>query len=155
MTKLIYFICQLIIGWIERCNHAYKDESVSVNATDETQPVKVRWTAEQIKPKRYGKTTYLPIDENLYYWTFLDDWQIDNFPFLNGTAWFIDIPGAPEELKPLKYPENRPDKNGWYLVHNKHHDKWDKHYWGGCFGDLVVAYWDNLFDYFIPYRLEE
>ena len=68
MTKLLYFICQLIIGWIEydtkhkpvprfdlekylhaygidldeRCNHAYKDESVSVNATDDTQPVKVR-----------------------------------------------------------------------------------------------------------------
>lgn len=33
-------------------------------------------------------------------------------------AWFIDIPGAPEELRPLPYPQNKPEKQyADYIVH--------------------------------------
>ena len=67
-----------------------------------------------------------------------------------------------DELKPLAYPENKPEQDGEYWCHTDHihaieHDSWEVMRWG----------WDEynkkndwngyriLIDYFIPYRLDE
>ena len=224
MIKLLYFICQLVIGWIERCNHAYKDESVSVNATDETQPiqihdptkekrcdacrgtgkmigerihddiifyndcpacggsgyikmddtqpVKVRWTAEQIKPERYPEnkptvcTNPIWMTDPRYGWTDIYFGNCGYSVFGDNEAdkierWFIDIPGAPEELKPLKYPENKPDGFGPYWAHlrqdnkGKFQDRWIRMEWWETRWGCDIDKYSRIIDYFIPYRLEE
>jgi len=128
----------------------------------------MKYTAEQIKPKRYPDEK--PSEDRAYvnYRVLLDNgtqslfnWnpisQSDGKMIWNKyVTWFIDIPNPPEELRFLAYPENKPEQDGEYWVHNKVHDKWDVHFWSGnYFTNLVSAYWDNLFDYFIPYRLDE
>jgi hypothetical protein len=111
----------------------------------------MNWSANEIKPKRNNKSTYLPTIEDIYYWTYCEGWRRDHFPFVFGTTWFIDIPGAPDELKPLAYPENKPKEDGRYLFHNRHLDSWDVFY----HGFHVRGMYEANFDWFIPYNLEE
>jgi len=91
----------------------------------------MRYTAEQITPKRNPENK--PKQYMKSYWTdtvlwaksywgpnwFRGDDMWDTFKF-----WFIDIPNAPEELKPLAYPENKPSEDGVYVVHDKNRDAW-------------------------------
>ena len=63
--------------------------------------------------------------------------------------WFIDIPGAPEELKPVLLSENPPNENGYYIVHTKYNNQWDR-WW---LDKDNICMWDDYVDWFIPYRI--
>lgn len=75
--------------------------------------------------------------------------------------WFIDIPGAPEELKPVPYPQNRPVMSGEYVAHikplwvplyyKKESSGWYRRQPSGCLRHIVA----ESVDFFINYRLED
>ena len=107
------------------------------------------------------------------YW-FKKDFYISKYAkpvsgFVNvdsGVLWFIDISGAPEEVRPRKYPDEKPEKEGRYICHFKpyiangvstNEDHWGENYW---IVDDIEGNSDwknawNLVDYFINYPLEE
>lgn len=64
--------------------------------------------------------------------------------------WFIDIPFPPEKIRPLPYPENKPEKDGTYFVHDKT-DSWIGYEY------LIDEFpgVDYFVDYFIDIRLED
>jgi hypothetical protein len=78
-------------------------------------------------------------------------------------TWFIDIPNAPKELKPKKYPENKPSERGKYLCHisddtvfNMEHDEWEVMKWEWD-EYLLENNWNGyreLVDYFIDVNLD-
>jgi hypothetical protein len=70
-------------------------------------------------------------------------WSWDN------VDWFIDIPGAPEELKPVLLSENPPNENGYYIVHTKY-DNQCARWW---LDKDNICKWDDYVDWFIPYRI--
>ena len=116
----------------------------------------MRYTAEQIRPKRYPKEKPSEMDwvyrimgsnfEGRAYWGTINyDWK--------NVKWFIDIPGAPPELKPLAYPEHKPSEDGVYMVHLRTADEWIVGSWLSYRG--MIDNWNpKEVDYFIPYRLE-
>ena len=84
----------------------------------------------------------------------------------SGPSWFINIPGAPEELRPLPYPQNKPEKEGKYICHFKPYivgcapnnkDHWNENYWlvDDIDGNSDWQNAWNLVDFFINYPLEE
>jgi hypothetical protein len=132
------------------------------NSFEDTQPIRVRYTAEEIMPKRYPENK--PSIDDEFYWannTTLDIWHwmlwhekenyFTEYPGEKHIKWFIDIPGAPEELKPLKYPENKPSEDGLYVCHFINSDTWGCYYYQENCGGFTHS--DGLVDYFIPYRL--
>lgn len=139
----------------------------------------MKYTAEQIKPKKYPDEKpseqvrlfhayNLCVGWGVYRW-FGRTWGYKDSgissPNINhNNTWFIDIPGAPPELKPLAYPDNKPDERGSYLchidydaIHDIEHDSWDIMKW--CWDDYNKKNdWNGyraLVDYFIPYRLDK
>ena len=103
------------------------------------------------------------VNENLWYWTLnvrtktSHGVAVDNFPFLSMTEWIIPVPGAPEEVRPRKYPDEKPEKEGRYIAHNKYSDEWAKYEyfrnrWHLTDGSMSV--WVDI-DYFINIPLEE
>ena len=113
------------------------------------------YTKEQLMPKRYPEERPL---KNSGYWCFdtsSDRWihYYSSGGCFDGvhklTRWFVDIPGAPEEVKPLAYPENKPSEGGMYITHNKVEDAWQEAH------SLDAIHWVLLVDYFIPIRLIE
>ena len=131
-----------------------RQEQEELHTLADTQPIKVRYTAEEIMPKRCNPK------ENGLYWVIINNsiaskywWEERNTsisPILwRGIDWLIDIPGAPEELKPLKYPENRPQETGRYLFHRTADDKW-LNWW---VDKNNPDFYGRLADWFINYRL--
>lgn len=124
------------------------------------------YTVEQLKPKLYPEEK--PSNEfakllaynkcvgwNIYkFWT--ESWGYEDSglssPNLNqNITWFIDIRYPPYELKPLKYPQNKPSEDGSYMCHNKLNDEWFVHTWNG----RDSFSWREVTDYFIPCRLDK
>ena len=103
-----------------------------------------------------------PVTENLWYWTLnvrtkaSHGFAVDNFPFFSNTEWVIPIPGAPEEVRPRKYPDEKPKRKGKYIAHDKINDKWFVNDWRGALpsGDDYFS-WREVVDYFINIPLEE
>jgi hypothetical protein len=121
----------------------------------DTQPIRVRYTAEEIMPKRYPDEM---VNKGGTYWALTNGgvWEkvgLNPLYLYEGFTWFIDIPGAPEELRPLKYPENEPEEPGKYIVHymtatkDKNMEWFVKTWDGFSFETLFVV------DWFIPYRI--
>ena len=118
--------------------------------------MKIKYTKEQIKPKRYpnkkptGKGHYWTIhksDRCIYKWYFNDSYH-----HWRCIDWFIDVLGAPNELKPVAYPENKPKENGSFIAHFKEYDSWDS--WIYADGsELIKSAWDENVDWFISYNL--
>jgi Pyruvate/2-oxoacid:ferredoxin oxidoreductase delta subunit len=113
---------------------------------------------EDIKPKRYPKEK--PSKEGWYlaYLNVHGTWTDYHYEVSRDTiypwdtrpiTWFIDIPGAPPELKPLAYPQNKPSEDGEYWCHNKERDAWYSLRWDRSHS------WNSNIDYFIPYRLDK
>lgn len=148
----------------------------------------MKYTKEQLMPKRYpenrpnniGKShdKYWCIDNKgvdyWYYWFHREDEThpnpnsrpIPGFARVDDSIhWFIDIPGAPEEVKPLAYPANmperevtyiahKPEREGTYIAHtnipSKLMDFWAETSWPDN------RDWNNgIIDYFIDIRLED
>ncbi len=102
------------------------------------------YTKEQVTPKKYPEN--LPDADGLY-WTIgtnsAGEERVLNFIWNNynreqrmsswdvSVKWFIDIPDAPDECKPLAYPANKPSEDGIYLTHSKNFDEWKKAGWWG------------------------
>ena len=122
------------------------------------------YTAEQLMPKRYPENR--PI-KNSSYWCFsnnFDMWVLyfscrgcfDGLHENELIKWFIDIPGAPEEVKPLAYPEHEPEKDGRYIAHNKDTDIWEEMEYRESWQYIMHSAWGIVgIDYFIPIRLDE
>lgn len=134
-----------------------------VKEMPDTQPVKVRrYTADEIRPKRYPENKPSKLGECYFahhpthggWWSPL--YKNNKWGAGYETDWFIDVPNAPEELKPLAYPENKPSRLGAYIIHRTTSDVWMPVNWmsGWCmvFSDCIVEIADV--DYFIPYQLE-
>lgn len=128
-----------------------------------------KYKPEDIKPK-HGK----PSEYGFYICHFMGDgggkWK--RYPYhehLTDIYWdnyidyFIDIPDAPEELMPKKYPENKPSERGKYLCHisddtvfNMEHDEWEVMKWEWD-EYLLENNWNGyreLVDYFIDVNLD-
>lgn len=111
----------------------------------------MRYTAKELMPKHLPKSM---VCDHLLYWMISKRAGIVKGYLCNYTSddWFIDVSGAPDELKPLSYPEYKPSKSGWYWVYNQALDKWKLSFWS----DEIHNYWYAVIvDYFIPYRLDE
>jgi hypothetical protein len=78
-------------------------------------------------------------------------WTIDSYPFFYKTEWIVPAQSAPDEVKPLAYPENKPSDDGQYVIHDKNRDVWDTAIWN----DEMDHVWDANVDYFIPISLDE
>ena len=114
----------------------------------------MKYTAQQILnaikkypenlPSKGGGKRYWVINETGAVYTL--GWGI----WYTFIGWFIDIPGAPEELKPLPYPQNKPDKEGKYVCHDTNNRKWNPYSW---YKNKFFA--DEFVDFFIPYCFEE
>jgi hypothetical protein len=101
-------------------------------------------------PKRYPENK--PSERALYFIQTEKGWYEWAYPF--GSAWsrtisFIDIPNPPDEIRPKKYPENRPPMDTMMILHNKIEDVWGE---GWLTKDNRCEF-DKLVDWFIPYRL--
>ena len=46
--------------------------------------------------------------------------------FCNKTS---PIPGAPEEVRPRKYPDEKPEREGLFIAHEIEKDVWEVHRW--------------------------
>ncbi len=114
------------------------------------------YTKEQLMPKRYPENrpsvngTYWCRNLEFKYWIdYLSNdscfWGVND-----DVRWFIDIPGAPDECKPLAYPENKPERIGLYIAHLVERNECIVIYWGNDWG----WYKDEHIDYFIPIRLD-
>ena len=174
----IGFVWGVLVGWWVKPYHdketgkTIHDEAVmdkkrvepcqeQAHTLADTQPIKVRYTAEEIMPKRYPDDM---VGKSGTYWAFTNGgvWEkvgLNPLYIYEGFTWFIDIPGAPEELKPLKYPENRPSKHGAYICHTTidgRYDIWKILNYDGAwfikFSDCIVSA-DHDVDWFINYRL--
>jgi len=123
----------------------------------------------------YSKKDLMPIkpEGHLFlhpksYWTLNSrtkeqfGWTIDSTPFSSKTTeWIIPIPDAPDEVKPLKYPESKPMENGKYICHIKYWlvdgyalplpEEWMIVGWDGDDWECVR----KRVDYFIPIRLDK
>jgi hypothetical protein len=118
----------------------------------------MKYTAEQIKPKKYpqNKPSNSIKAKGDYHvkgiggWT-KAYWDKFNPDWIEHVIWFIDIPNAPKELKPLKYPENTPDEDGSYMVHYADNDTWKVRYYPPIKYN-GIDYWASV-DYFINYCL--
>lgn len=112
------------------------------------------YTAEQIKPKRHPDEE--PSSKGDFWTIHRDNQLVYNWWFYNNprhwrfVEWFIDVPGAPPELRFQSYPEVKPIEGGIYMCHSKTYDDWDSliyenNKWGAGY-DI---------DWFIPYNLDE
>jgi hypothetical protein len=111
---------------------------------------------EDIKPKRYPNEK-----PKIYgkYWGYPShnvEWFDYTYPCTypwseRPIQWFIDIPDAPPELKPLKYPENKPEQDGMYMVHDVNRDIWTEAIWDGD----MLSVWSSNVTHFIPIRLDK
>ena len=180
MKPLIAFIAGVFVGWwvkrAEPCqeqgevNTRHHDDTLSVyygfdadtvdKSLADTQPIRTRYTAEEIMPKRYPENNpkadsdYWVIDSDLVM-SYGYDPKIEMWSWKN-VDWFIDVPGAPEELKPLKYPENRPSEDGCYWVHISISDSWYQWIWNDNFRYIMRCGWGDPQedpDWFIPHRI--
>lgn len=129
----------------------------------------MKYTAKQLMPKRYPDEKPREVDVYWYHDINYDGWA--HLLYNNGkwgagynADWFIDVPGAPPELKPLAYPEYKPSKTGIYIVYYQAIDLWDTVYWDNFSWQWYMGSDPNLnlkvfnvdcVDYFIPYRLDE
>jgi Zn ribbon nucleic-acid-binding protein len=112
------------------------------------------YNKSDLMPKRYPQEKPIFFDV----WVYCDKWQEWRAGFWDErdywdeaeVKWFINIPGAPDEVKPLAYPEHKPSESGMYIVHNKELDFWDTIAWRR----EISFYWRKLVDYFIDIRLE-
>jgi hypothetical protein len=113
------------------------------------------YKASDIKPKRY------PDEKPSKYGIFFGypsndgDWFDYIYPCTypwseRPIQWFIDIPGAPPELKPLAYPESLPPEIGRYWVHREQSDKWEVLGWG-----IWGTEHPDRVDYFIPVNIKD
>lgn len=114
------------------------------------------YTAEQIKPKKYPEEKprmgYSIWVRSKVKNRWMRGWYTDQnrLSWASLADWFIDIPGAPPELKPLAYPQNKPEQDGLFIAHEKPHDEWDVIRWSNN------CDWDSdVIDWFIPYRLDK
>jgi hypothetical protein len=121
------------------------------------------YTIEQLTPKEYPR--YKPSFEHINLWCLLDSgkWypllyskSLNCFPAVDGcVVCFIDIPGAPDEVKPLAYPENKPG-DGYYIAHLEDGDIWTVLEYKERWRYIMCTGWgDAGIDYFIPIRLDE
>ena len=120
------------------------------------------YTAKQILSaiKKYPENR--PRDADIYLVYYIDSgWGFNQWGSgwadLSRIVWFFDIPGAPEEVRPRKYPDEKPEKEGRYIAHNKYSDEWAKYEyfrnrWYLTDGSMSV--WVDI-DYFINIPLEE
>ena len=78
-------------------------------------------------------------------------WNMFNPDWIERVSWFINIPGAPEEVRPRKYPDEVPFRSARkYIAHKKYSDKWVILGWG-----LWATEGEEAVDYFINYPLEK
>lgn len=125
----------------------------------------MKYTREQLAPKRYPENkpsmtgvsywTNLKIGGSAWFWGLMG-WASKEIA--NKITWFIDIPGAPEEVKPQAYPTVKPEREGTYIFHHIGMDKWYRGYWNGRYFQINEDNSNKLardIDYFIPVRLED
>lgn len=123
----------------------------------DTQPVKARrYTAEQIKPKWHPDEKPSKHEGNAYWFldNYLERWVVGKainmhiygvYDIGRGN-WFIDVPDAPESLKPVRQDEIEPLFPGKYMAHLKDKDIWQ-----------VCTYYTDVWmevDYYIRYQLD-
>ena len=127
--------------------------------------IEMSYTKEQLMPKRYPQEkpsvnekqyhiytkSFYPSEEWRRWWIYDDYSEL----WRRHVDWFIDIPGAPEEVKPLAYPENKPEGFGPYLAHIIKGDKWVDVEWWKTRWACDIDEGDMTIDYFIPIRLDE
>lgn len=92
------------------------------------------YTKKDLMPKRYPENK--PSEKGLY-WVFCNGywgwWRWNPtadpramFQWDGRVDWFIDIPGAPDEVKPVKWIRGETKVNvGWYLCHRIKRDVWE------------------------------
>ena len=122
---------------------------------------------EQLLPKKYSEWNH-DIIIGRKYWvhsTKLDGWAILKFncfyqgwmlktgEIVDTADWFINIPDAPEEIKPLEYPKHKPSTRGVYIIYDPKWNIWRPLNWDGewyvNYG-LIFADYPNEISYFIP-----
>jgi len=122
-----------------------------------------KYTVEQIKPKKYSDEKP-PIKEAIWAHSKTRNYWLSAMYFDNKASWdsiidwFIDIPGAPPEVKPLACLEHMPSERGAYIAHDKKQDKWLELTYSagdwksyGAFGYTVY----RTIDWYIPIRLDK
>ena len=129
---------------------------------------------EQLKPKNYlkgerpSKTgSFWTIDKTTgnvcsLFWSpgnIIDTYGIH-------VSWFVDIPGAPQEVAPLAYSYYKPGKEGEYIIHLARNDIWttgqfrfgcsvnNPDHWTTDFSKFDGSCIENV-DYFIDIPLDE
>jgi Zn ribbon nucleic-acid-binding protein len=120
----------------------------------------MNYTAEQILNaiKKYPESRPEDLNYGPWYWTIDRDekqdfhfWRNENENTFGCVKWFINIPEAPEEVRPRKYPDELPPRSARkYIAHKKFRDEWVILGWG-----LWATEGEELIDYFIPIPLEE
>jgi len=137
-------------------------DTTSTIGLADTQPIKVRYTAEQIMPKRYpgqlpkySGSTWVLRNHEPFEWIKVG--VNKGYEGYKGFTWFIDVPAAPPELKPVK---GEPKENGIYVCHHKetgvwHTLKWDGKFWYINYRDdyVMIDVMTDDIDWFIPYRI--
>jgi len=78
-------------------------------------------------------------------------WKVGDLVLTNVIC-YVPVPGAPDEVRPLAYPENKPSEEGLYIAHNRPLDNWTALAW---FEESVVEWCDWIIDYYIPIRLDK
>jgi len=130
--------------------------------------------AKDLMPKRYPQEKPSKEHNHLFHHIGLNKWftgwwngryfqnSMENRKKLaRDIDWFIDIPGAPDEVKPLAYPAHKPSEDGKYICHIKYWivegyalplpEEWMIVGWDGDDWECVR----KRVDYFIPIRLDE
>jgi hypothetical protein len=130
----------------------------------------MKYTKEQLMPKRYSENR--PLREGATYYIYTEsfygnpDWSLWHFydnsykPIWDKhVIWYIDIPDAPDEVRPLAYPENKPSENGLFIFHHIFGlDKWFTGWWNGRYFQRSKNNSGKLardVDYFIDVRLDK
>ncbi len=127
----------------------------------------MKYTKEQLMPKRYPE--HKPIFKSRHkYWVIHKDGDILYYWWCEGSlevdcwdahvSWFIDIPGAPDEVKPLAWTRGETEVNpGQYLCHRFDRDVWEKLRYQ-VFTDVWIKESGKIvgdIDYYIPIRLDK
>jgi len=106
-------------------------------------------------------------DDFSVYWVLDGDKGVFRKAHHNGVWWrsgdlvltkilcYVPIPGAPDEVKPVAYPENVPSKRGKYIVHFPEYDEWAVRAWDRRKFEDWQWMTGNDIDYFINIPLNE
>ena len=128
----------------------------------------MNYTAKQILSaiKKYPENR--PRDADIYLVYYIDSgWGFNQWGSgwadLSRIVWFLDIPGAPEEVRPRKYPDEKPKREAFYICHNKISNEWTSYRWNNEIDgfwmfeseDQFYAVGFGAVDYFINIPLEK